>query len=84
MEMLVLFLLLTVAVLLVIVLVKMSKPVKTEDVVSPKLDAISKELTVASTKIEDLNRVNIVLYKTVEQKLAEIREDNEKRLDRGD
>lgn len=79
--MLVLFLLLTVAVLLVLVLVKISKPVKTEDVVSPKLDAISKELTVASTKVEDLNKVNIVLYKTVEQKLAEIREDNEKRLD---
>ncbi len=81
MEILVLFLLVTIAVLLILVLVKVSKPQEHEDSVTPKLDSISREITVASTKIEDLNKVNVVLYKTVEQKLAEIRQDNEKRLD---
>lgn len=81
MEILVLFLLLIIAVLLVLVLIKVSKPQEHEDSVTPKLDSIAREITVASTKIEDLNKVNVVLYKTVEQKLAEIRQDNEKRLD---
>ncbi len=81
MEILVLFLLSAVVVLLIIVLSKQSKPVEGEDNISPKLDAILKDITVASTKIEDLNKINVVLYKTVEEKLTQIREDNEKRLD---
>lgn len=77
----VLFLLCAVVSLLLVVLIKLFKPVKSEDASSMKLDAIAKDLTVVSTKVEDLNKINVVLYKTVEQKLAEIREDNEKRLD---
>ena len=73
MEMLVLFLLVAILVLLITILVKISKPVEKDD--------FSKDLTVIATRLEDLNKVNVVLYKTVEQKLAEIREDNEKRLD---
>ena len=71
-----------IGILIVIVLVKLCKPAEEQvDNVSPKLDNLAKDLTVVSTRIDELGKANVMLYKTVEQKLAEIRADNEKRLD---
>lgn len=69
MEMLALFLLAVVIVLLVVLLSKISK---NKD--------ISKDVTVISTRLDELNKHNVVLYQTVEKKLEDIRNDNEKQL----
>lgn len=48
---------------------------------SSKLEQISRDLTVMSTRLDELSKGNMLLYQTVEKKLGEIRADNEKRLE---
>lgn len=42
---------------------------------------ISKDFTIVSTRLDEMNRANVNLYQTVENKLTEIRNDNERRME---
>ncbi len=64
----------------VCILLKVFKPAEKDNHLDEEVKAISKDQTVVLTKLEDLDKRNIFLYETVERKLQEIRQDNEKQL----
>lgn len=51
------------------------------DEVSSKLAEISKDFTIVSTRLDEMNKSSVNLYQTVETKLSEIRNDNERRME---
>lgn len=54
---------------------------KEDETIAPKLDSLSKDFTIVSTRLDEMNKANVTLYQTVETKLSEIRSDNERRME---
>lgn len=52
-----------------------------DETIGPKLDSIGKDFTIVSTRLDEMNRANVNLHQTVETKLSEIRNDNERRME---
>jgi len=64
----------------VLILLKLSKPIEKDEHLDNAVNSISKDQTVLITKVDELDKRNVFLYETVERKLQEIRQDNEKQL----
>lgn len=67
-------------VLLLVLASKVMKPQEKDNHLDSSVKDIERNQTVMITKLEDLDKRNIFLYETVEKKLQEIRQDNEKQL----
>lgn len=50
------------------------------DNITPKVEELKTQLTVVSARLDEINKNNVFLYNTVDKKLGEIRDDNEKQL----
>lgn len=60
------------AITLVLIIVLIAKSFKTKD--------LSKDISIMSTRIDELNKNNVFLFQTVDKRLGEIREDNNRQL----